>query len=162
MAFGTSRSVAAAAAVIAAIGCKSGSSPTPEPPTLQVYGTDIGATWANVKVLRGGTGAADARVVVNGAVLEPSAREPGLYSAQLPAQLAPGDAVSLEVTSGELRVCGSGRRARSSSGRPSPPSSPSTAWRARAGRARCRQTGDAVRTPRVAPSGGEAQRAPLG
>jgi hypothetical protein len=108
MPFGASRRVAAVAALIAAVGCtSSSSSEPPPPPTLQVYGRDIVGGWANVEVLRGGVGA-DARVVVNGAVLERSARDPGLYSGPLPAQLAPGDAVSLEVTSGKLRVTGTG------------------------------------------------------
>lgn len=90
-----------AAAALAALGCSSGGSPAPvPPPTLQVYGRDIGAGWANVEVIRAGAPVADARVVVNGAMLEPSAREPGLYSGQLPVALAPGDAVSLAVTSG--------------------------------------------------------------
>jgi len=88
-----------AALALGVVGCiPSGTEP---PAVLQVRGTDIGAGWANVQVVRGGVAVAGARVVVNGVALEPSPHEVGVYSGQLPALLAPGDAVSLEVTSGD-------------------------------------------------------------
>ena len=124
MPFERSRSVAALAAVLGVVGCISGDAhtqgPPPllaqdPPPLLQVFGRDIGLAWANVTVLRSGVGDEGARVVVNGTVLQPWAPEPGTYSGQLPAPLAPGDPVSLEVTSGgltatsgDLTVTGSG------------------------------------------------------
>jgi hypothetical protein len=106
MAIGRNPAVAALALLVAAPSCKS-DAPAP-PPHLEVYGRDIVAGWANVAVRRDGAPVLGANVVVNGAVLADAQFEAGTYSGQLPATLSPGDPVTLDVTSGDLRVTGTG------------------------------------------------------
>ena len=76
-------------------------------PTLLVLGSAMGPEFQNVIVSQGGTVADGATVTVNGTALTQTA--PGaIYSGQLPASVAVGGALDLDVTAGALVVEGLG------------------------------------------------------
>ncbi len=115
--------VAAFPFVLAVLACGSGQSQSAVPasavevsgfpgnqahPRLQVYGADIGRTWANVSVLQDGVPVNDASVVVNGEVIPSATAEAGFYSGPLASALSTGDRVLIEVTRGPSVVTGKG------------------------------------------------------
>ncbi|HJS46609.1 MAG TPA: hypothetical protein VJ773_01345 [Gemmatimonadales bacterium] len=76
-------------------------------PTLLVRGSAMGPEFQNVLVSQGGTTVDGAAVTVNGTALTQTA--PGaIYSGQLPAPVAVGGAIDLDVTAGALVVEGLG------------------------------------------------------
>jgi hypothetical protein len=76
-------------------------------PVLQVYGCDMGADVANVAVNHGGARVEDAVVRADGTLI-PFSDLTQRFSGYLERVLQPGEALSLEVTSGGATVRGSG------------------------------------------------------
>jgi len=74
-----------------------------KPTPLVVWGSDMGPRYQNVHVSREGTPVTDAVVRVNGTALP---WDGDVYRAALPATLAAGEILSLEVTAGDATVTG--------------------------------------------------------
>ncbi len=93
--------------VLIAAACGSGDSntdPDPLPSVLIVRGSDMGVKFQNIDILRGTSTVTGATVTVNGVSM--SETSPGRYTGQLPAFLAAGAPVVLQVVSGALAATG--------------------------------------------------------
>ncbi|MEK7380543.1 MAG: hypothetical protein AAB075_05990 [Gemmatimonadota bacterium] len=88
----------------ACAGGDSNTDPNPLPSVLLIQGSDMGAKFQNIDILRGTTSVTGAMVTVNGVTMPET--NPGRYQGQLPSFLPPGAAVVLQVVAGTLAATG--------------------------------------------------------